>query len=725
MADPTGNDPLDEAFAAYLRSCDTGELDSREEFLKQFPEIADELKELIEAADIFGQVTTNQASQTELLDPPPETPRVEPGAETIGSQFPDHDGVSLDPGATLPMANRPKGDPGPTLPFDLGDYILLEVLGRGGMGVVYLAKQHELDRHVAVKMIRGGMLADEADVRRFYTEAQAAARLRHPGIVSVHQFGRRAGHHFFSMEHIEGTDLQKVLNSSQLTQQEAARYVRDVARAIHHAHENGVLHRDLKPANVLIDLNDHVHVTDFGLAKHMDADSSVTGSGAAVGTPHYMAPEQAGGYSDRACHQSDVYSLGAILFACLTGRPPIVADTVMETLIQVVHNPAPLVRTMRSDVDVDLETIVAKCLEKHPDNRYASAEALANELDAYLVGRPISARPRSRVMKMWHWVEGVPLVGAVTGRRMMDASVTHRRVQAGILLMLLLSPIIAAGSIMMWQNYKQAMPDVIRIAGGVEDGVYNIVSSALAARLGQNNEVQTHVRATAGSIENRDQLLAKLVHMAPLQATAISGEQLCLVAPLFHEPVYLLAKIDSGINSVEDLHGRRVAVGPTGSGSLGTAELVFASLNMPPNDVTRVVMNWQDLLKDGSPPAAMVCIARGSQLVSRMLADGRWRLLPLTQAIMISEQHPTLRSMTIKPSEFAPKLTLASEIPTIGTTAFLAARADAPDQMIVAALDALYQDPPPFAGLIPRNQAAEWQGLAFHPAARHYYLETP
>ncbi len=380
---PTNHDPLDEAFAAYLRSCDAGEISSREEFLSRFPELADELKQLIEAADLIGQVTTL-----------PSKADADTGADTIALSASDGDEEG-GPAATLPMAHRPKGDPGPTLPFDLGDYLLLDVIGRGGMGVVYRAKQHELDREVAVKMIRSGMLADDSEVRRFYTEAQAAARLHHPGIVSVHQFGRRAGHHFFSMEYIRGTDLQRRINESELDPREAARYVRDVARAIHHAHEKGVLHRDLKPANVLIDEKDQIHVTDFGLAKHLDADSSVTGSGAAVGTPHYMAPEQAGGLSDRASLQSDVYSLGAILFACLAGRPPIVADTVMQTLVKVVHQPAPPVRSMRRDAPADLETIIAKCLEKNPNKRYESAASLADELDAYLEGRPIQARPRS------------------------------------------------------------------------------------------------------------------------------------------------------------------------------------------------------------------------------------------------------------------------------------------------------------------------------------------
>lgn len=297
--EPYQDDPLDEAFAVYLRSCDNGTFDSREEFLDQFPELADQLRELIEAADMVAMATGDSPDQA-------------PGADTVGAQV--GQGLSGgDPAATLPMPNRPKGDPGPRLPFQLGDYKLLRMLGRGGMGVVYLAQQQHLDRLVAVKMIRGGILADESDVRRFYTEAQAAARLHHHGIVAVHQFGHRADHHFFSMEYIKGSDLQKTINAEPLDPRVAVRYVRDVARAIQHAHERGVLHRDIKPANVLIDEQDSVHVTDFGLAKHMDADSSVTGTGAAVGTPHYMAPEQAGGHSDRACERSDVYSLGAIL----------------------------------------------------------------------------------------------------------------------------------------------------------------------------------------------------------------------------------------------------------------------------------------------------------------------------------------------------------------------------------------------------------------------------
>ena len=521
------DDRLDEAFAAYLRSCDEGRVGSRDEFLSQFPDLADDLRQLMEAADLMEKFSSGSSNTA-----------VRTGAETIG-KFVGGDDSGGDPAATLPMANRPKGDPGPTLPFELGDYHLLEIIGRGGMGVVYLARQNHLDRMVAVKMIRSGMLADESEVRRFYTEAQAAARLQHPGIVAVFQFGHLAGHHFYAMEYVRGTDLQRKINSSTLEPKSAARYVRDVARAIHHAHQKGVLHRDLKPANVLIDEQDQIHVTDFGLAKHMDADSSVTGSGAAVGTPHYMSPEQAGGHSDRVSNVSDVYALGAILFAAITGRPPLVGDTVMKTLMKVVHETPPAMRSIRANAPIDLETIVAKCLEKNPSKRYESAARLADELDAFLEDRPIDARPRSAAVKAWHWVEGVPVVAALSGRRVFHSSDTHRRVQAFLLLALGLLPLLMISSMMMIHRIRQAMPQQVYIAGGSDGGIYTEVSRKLSQRLQANHDVNVIVTPTEGSVDNRERLLAGEIHLAPMEASAISGDTLCVVAPLFYEAVHV------------------------------------------------------------------------------------------------------------------------------------------------------------------------------------------
>lgn len=676
---PGTNDPLDEAFAAYLRTCDAGELNSREEFLEQFPEIAGELKQLIEAADMLGQVTLGGRTTTA----PPE-----PSAETLHRDVGDGDS---DPAATLPMAHRSKGDPGPTLPFDLGDYLLLEIIGRGGMGVVYLAKQHELERNVAVKMIRSGMLADEAEVRRFYTEAQAAARLRHRGIVGVHQFGRRAGHHFFSMEYIRGTDLQRKINGGVMDPKEAARYVRDVAHAIHHAHQKGVLHRDLKPANVLIDEQDQVHVTDFGLAKHMDSDSSVTGSGAAIGTPHYMAPEQAGGHSDRACQQSDVYSLGAILFACVTGRPPIVADTVMQTLVQVVHHPAPSARSVRPDVPIDLETIIAKCLEKSPGKRYETAEQLANELDAFLEDRPIQARPRSSILKAWHWFEGVPVVGALTGRRVLHSSDSHRRFQAAMLLMMLLTPLIAALALLALNRPNNAMPSQVRIAGGIPDGVYIEIANELKKRIGANHDVECEVISSEGSKDNVDMLQSGEVVLACVQEDARHSEGLKVVAPLYNEHVYVFARQDLGIETIDQLQGKQVALGPNGSGSRKSAQSILDDFPEIKNTITDVRGPWDDLFTKSDSQAAIICIGAGSRLIARLEADLAWNRVP-----------------------FEP---LRDDV-----AALLMAKEDAPWELVTATLEALYEGKPR-AEMISFDDAAD-QKLDFHDAARDFFKQS-
>lgn len=715
---PESDDPIDEAFAAYLRSCDEGAVGSREDFLAQFPEMAVELKNLMEAADAIDRFTGAARQESGQADP-------SPGADTVNVMSPDLDASGDDPAATLPEANRPKGDPGPTLPYDLGDYELLEVIGRGGMGVVYRANQRMLNRTVAVKMIRGGMLACEKDVRRFYTEAQAAAGLHHPGIVPVYQFGHRAGHHFFSMALIEGTDLQRKLKEDEMPIEDAARYVRDVARALEHAHQNNVLHRDMKPANILIDQKDRIHITDFGLAKNLSADSSVTGSGAAVGTPNYMAPEQAGGHSDRATRQSDVYSLGAILFACVTGRPPLVGDTVVETLMQVVHEPAPAMRSLRGNVPADLETVVAKCLEKQPKKRYRSAADVAEDLDAYLEGRPILARPRGRVLKTWHWVSGVPLVGALIGRKVVRASPGHRRFQAAMLLILALMPFFIVAGAMMWSHYIQTMPDKVVIAGGLEEGVYNNISEAIADRLSQSESVKTEVLTTGGSWDNRQLLIDRKVHLAPMQASSISGDDLCVIAPLFYEAAHLLVRGPELTRQQPHLdlslvEGRRIAVGPAGSGSRRTADMILDSLNLSTEVADREVISWPKLKSSEAPDIALICIGRGSSLVTELLS-GEWRLMVIPQSITISMQHPTLRPLTIDRTHYQVTGIPDEGLGTVGTTAFLAARRDAPSALVESTLELLYQPPRLFPGLIPRERAIEWQGLDLHHTARHYF----
>ncbi|MFM8635282.1 MAG: serine/threonine-protein kinase [Planctomycetia bacterium] len=279
-----------------------------------------------------------------------------------------------------------------SLPARLGDYTLLEEIGRGGMGVVYRAVQESLDRTVAVKMLLRRDLASQADLARFRSEAEAAARLDHPGIVSILEVGEHDGTPFYSMQFIAGTTLAKRLAEGSTTAREGALLLAKVADAIHAAHTRGVLHRDLKPSNILIDAGGEPHVSDFGLAKRLEADHSVTHTGAILGTPCYMSPEQAAGSRGEIGPSSDVWSLGAILYQMLTGRPPFQASSPMDTLLAVLESDPPVPRSIDREVDRDLEMIALKSLQKPQELRYASAAELAADLRAFLSGEPVAAR---------------------------------------------------------------------------------------------------------------------------------------------------------------------------------------------------------------------------------------------------------------------------------------------------------------------------------------------
>src|SRR5579863_8104016 len=287
---------------------------------------------------------------------------------------------------------------------DFGKFELLEEIGRGGMGVVFRARQRDLNRIVALKMILSNRLAGSEEVKRFYREARAAGSLRHPQIVAIHEVGQIHGQHYFAMDFIPGTSLAGLSCSQALDAEQAARCLVGVARAVQYLHDHGIVHRDLKPSNILLDAAGTAYVTDFGLAKVFADQDDRTQTGAILGTPGYMSPEQASGSVRQISAGSDVYSLGAILYELLTGRPPFRDDNPLNTILQVLESEPTLPSQLNARIPPELERICLKCLEKDPGRRYASANALADDLDHYLLREPIEAKPAGPLDLFFRWV---------------------------------------------------------------------------------------------------------------------------------------------------------------------------------------------------------------------------------------------------------------------------------------------------------------------------------
>src|SRR5438270_3424996 len=312
---------------------------------------------------------------------------------------------SSDANAALRVKKAPR--PAKTL-ANFGDYELLEEIGRGGQGVVFRAHQKTLNRTVALKVIGLGEWAKKAHLKRFRLEAEAAASLDHPGIVPIHEVGERDGSCYFSMKLVEGGQLDEVVRHEAMSIRCAVELIAKVSRTVHYAHEHGILHRDIKPGNILLDKKGEPHLTDFGLARLVESESTVTRTMEVLGTPSYMAPEQAVGNNAQLTSATDVYGLGAVLYQLLTGHPPFAGGTTYETIRLVLDTEPRQPRLWSPKVDRDVSTICLKCLEKDPKRRYASALALAEDLECWLKHEPIRARRTGLITRGRKWMRRNP-----------------------------------------------------------------------------------------------------------------------------------------------------------------------------------------------------------------------------------------------------------------------------------------------------------------------------
>jgi serine/threonine-protein kinase len=409
----------------------------------EHPELGDELRELWGAVMLADAVSSQS---------PPTTPRVTDGPEVT---------TALE------------------LPCRIGDYELQAELGRGGMGIVYKARQVSLQRTVALKMLLRGRFASPTDQARFRAEAEAAAQLDHPHIVPLYEIGQLDGSLFFTMKHVEGETLAERMAAGPMNAREAARIMLHVANAIQFAHSRGVLHRDLKPSNILLDRDGQPHVTDFGLAKQ-GTDASLTRTGAVLGTPAYMSPEQAAGNRGNVGPASDVYSLGTILYHMITGRPPFQGDSPVDVVLMVLEQDPPLARSVNPHVDRRLEMISLRCLQKPPDLRYASAQALGQDLQAFLADEPIAAQSGR-----------LEQVAARAFRETHHAPVLKNW---GLLWMwhsLVLLVVCVLTNCMQWSGYQRGLPYFLMWTAGL--GIWAVVFWILRQRVGPVTFVERQI----------------------------------------------------------------------------------------------------------------------------------------------------------------------------------------------------------------------------------------
>jgi tRNA A-37 threonylcarbamoyl transferase component Bud32 len=491
------SEPEPERLASLLAACD--EALAAGATLASSPDLRPELQarlaravacmKLLREALPPAAATSSAASfptETPLADrlpppPPGQSPSLDLDAAWPGTAVPAAAGA-IQTTAQSPQTQQRSAQPGRGGDsLHIEGYDVIKELGRGGMGVVYKARHLRLNRLVALKMILAGSHAGEQDLLRFLGEAEAAAALQHPHVVQLYDFGQHQGLPYFTLEFIPGGSLADKLRGTPLAPGEVGRLVEQLARGMAYAHAHGIVHRDLKPANVLLAEDGTPKITDFGLAKRVEVGSGLTVSGAIMGTPSYMAPEQARGDAKRVGPAADIYALGAVLYECLTGRPPFRSASAMDTLLQVLREEPVPVRQLQPGVPRDLGTICHKCLQKEPAKRYAGALDLAEDLRRFQHGEPIAARPVGRLERGWRWCRRHPAVAGLSAA------------------LLLLLTVVAAGSSVAAVRFYQLAESERKATGAAaslassEADAHKETSKARDEALARGNDLRRHL----------------------------------------------------------------------------------------------------------------------------------------------------------------------------------------------------------------------------------------